>query len=296
MFSKSLPIIEIHNRVYALQNITNFIGWYARVNWQCFAKNSQNNGRLILAAKTDLKLFWAVYSISHHIKCHLIDLYNYDCSMINYYICNNKWEWKTAQVETLALWPIRDHHRIYITIYNYIYIIWDFIKRFLMAKNHMVPYRMSWVILWRSTHIYVLPDLTHWGRVTHICVVKLTIIASDNGLSPGRRQAIIWTNAGLLSIGPLGTQFIEILIGIQTFSFKKMHLKMSSAKWRPLCLGLNVLTVLVLVVEYPEIIGLYDGGWCSGCWRRLVAGNHGMECTYKSDRLEIFPEIHILMF
>ena len=83
--------------------------------------------------------------------------------------------------------------------------------------------------------------LTHWGRVTHICVVKLTIIGSDNGLSPGRRQAIIWTNAGILLIGPLGTNFIEILIGIQTFSFKKIHLKMSSAKWCPFCLGLNVL-------------------------------------------------------
>ena len=32
--------------------------------------------------------------------------------------------------------------------------------------------------------------LTHWGRVTHICVSKLTIIGSDNGLSPGGRQAI----------------------------------------------------------------------------------------------------------
>ena len=69
----------------------------------------------------------------------------------------------------------------------------------------------------------------------------MTIIGSDNGLSPGRRQAIIWTNAGILFIGPLETNFIEILIGIQTFSFKKMHLKMSSAKWRPFCLGLNVL-------------------------------------------------------
>ena len=76
-------------------------------------------------------------------------------------------------------------------------------------------------------------ELTHWGRVTHICVVKLTIIGSDDGLSPGRRQAIIWTNAGILLIGPLGTNFIEILIGIQKFSFKKMHLKVSSAKWRP---------------------------------------------------------------
>ena len=85
-------------------------------------------------------------------------------------------------------------------------------------------------------------ELTHWGRVTHICVSKLTIIASDNGLSPGRRQAIIWTNAGiLLLIGPLGTNFSEILIGIQTFPYKKLRLRMSSAKWRPSCLGLNEL-------------------------------------------------------
>ena len=85
-------------------------------------------------------------------------------------------------------------------------------------------------------------QLTHWVRVTHICVSKPTTIGSDNGLSPGRRQAIIWTNAGILLIGPLGTNFIEISIGIQTFPFKKMHLKMSSAKWRPFCLGLNVLS------------------------------------------------------
>ena len=83
--------------------------------------------------------------------------------------------------------------------------------------------------------------LTHWGRVTHICVGKSTTIGSDNGLSPDRRQAIIWPNAGILLIGPLGTYFSEILTGIQTFSFKKMHLKISSAKWRPFCLGINVL-------------------------------------------------------
>ena len=75
--------------------------------------------------------------------------------------------------------------------------------------------------------------LTHWGRVTHICVSKVNIIVSDNGLSPDRRQAIIWNNAGILLIGPLGTNFAGILIEIQTFSFKKMHVKMSSGKWRP---------------------------------------------------------------
>ena len=83
--------------------------------------------------------------------------------------------------------------------------------------------------------------LTHWGRVTHICVSKLTIIGSDNGLSPDRRQAIIWTNAGLLLIGPLGTNLSEIFIEILTFSFKKMCLKVSSAKRRPFCPALNVL-------------------------------------------------------
>ena len=61
--------------------------------------------------------------------------------------------------------------------------------------------------------------------MTHICVRKLTVIGSDNGLAPGRRQTIICTNAGILLIGPVGTNFGEILIGIQTFSFKKMHLK-----------------------------------------------------------------------
>ena len=88
--------------------------------------------------------------------------------------------------------------------------------------------------------------LTHWGRVTHICVSKLANIGSDNGLSPGRRQAIIWTNAGILLIGPLGTNLSEISIEILTFSFKKMCLKVSSAKWRPFCLGLNVLSRISL--------------------------------------------------
>ena len=100
-----------------------------------------------------------------------------------------------------------------------------------------------YTLVWVTDNMYntLSTALTHWGRVTHTCVGNLTIIGPDNGLSPGRRQAIIWTDAGILLIGPWGTNFSEILIGIQTFSFKKMHLKMSSAKWRPFCLGLNVL-------------------------------------------------------
>ena len=92
--------------------------------------------------------------------------------------------------------------------------------------------------------------LTHWRRVTHICVDNLTIIGSDNGLSPGRRQAIIWTNVGMLLIGILGTNFSEIFIEIYAFSFKKMHLKRSSAKRRSVCLGVDLLTHWGLVTTH----------------------------------------------
>ena len=92
--------------------------------------------------------------------------------------------------------------------------------------------------------------LTRWGRVTHICVGNQTIIGSNNGLSPCRRQAITWTNVGILLIGPLGTNFSELLIEIHTFSFKKIHLKMSSGKWRPFCFGLNVLNAHLIQERY----------------------------------------------
>ena len=74
----------------------------------------------------------------------------------------------------------------------------------------------------------------------YICVSCLTIIGSDNGLSPGRPQGIIGTNAGIM-LRPIGTNFNEILIDIRTFSFKKLHFKMSSGKWgsilsRPQCI------------------------------------------------------------
>ena len=77
--------------------------------------------------------------------------------------------------------------------------------------------------------------------MTQIWVSKLTILGSDNGLWLGWHQAIIRTNAGILLNGPLWTNFSEIWTKIYIFSFKKMHLNMSSGKWRPFCLGLNVL-------------------------------------------------------
>ena len=79
-------------------------------------------------------------------------------------------------------------------------------------------------------------DISAENACRHVLNSMVTIIGSDNGLSPGRRQAIIWTNAGILLIGPLGTNISGILSEIYTYSFKKMYLKMSSGKWRPSCL------------------------------------------------------------
>ena len=93
-----------------------------------------------------------------------------------------------------------------------------------------------------TIHLYLTIYIITWGRVTHFCVSKLTIIGSDNGLSPGRRQAIIWTNAEILLIRTLGTNFSEILGELHSFWFSKMYLKMSSAKWRLFGLGLNELS------------------------------------------------------
>ena len=127
------------------------------------------------------------------------------------------------------------------------------------------PLQILWNIVSSANAYMYAEPLTHWGRVTHICVGNLTITGPDNVLSPGRRQAIIWTNAGILLIGPWGTHFSEISIGIQTFSFKKMHLKMSSAKWPPFCLGHNVLRAKIcvwnmsyFVVNMVPTVGLTD--------------------------------------
>ena len=146
------------------------------------------------------------------------------------------WDYQQLCWVVISLWVISR------LIQNASVMIWSIVLSIFTAdispshRSHMrVGYRVSFVM-----------SLTHWGRVMHICVSKQTIIGSDNGLSPGRHQAIIWTNAGILLIGTLGTNFSEILIKIQIFLFKKMGLNVSSVKWQPFGLGLNVLNYDVI--------------------------------------------------
>ena len=85
--------------------------------------------------------------------------------------------------------------------------------------------------------------------------VDWLIIGSDNSLSPGRRQAIIWINAGILLTGPLATNFNGILIKIYTLSFSEMHLLMSPAKWRPFCVGLSALIYSYIHIHWGCLSG-----------------------------------------
>ena len=110
--------------------------------------------------------------------------------------------------------------------------------------------------------------LTHWGPVTHIYIGNLIIIDSDNGLLPGRCQAIIWTNAGILLIGPLGTNCSEIWIEILTFSFKKINVfesvvcEIAAILSQPQCVktecSLNILTCKKheLATSYPNVTNI----------------------------------------
>ena len=125
-------------------------------------------------------------------------------------------------------------------------------------KKYLFHFKFVFILYFNFTRLKI-SDPWSLNPLRHICVGKLTIIGSDNGLSPGRRQAIIWTNAGILLIGPLGTNFNEIFIEIHTFSFKKIHLKMSSGKWRPFCLGLNVLKYWAQV--RPTCVSKLDHHW-----------------------------------
>ena len=84
----------------------------------------------------------------------------------------------------------------------------------------------------------------------YICVSKQAITGPDNGLSSGQYQAIIWTNAGILLIRTLGTNLSGITSEIDTFSIKKVYLKISSTKWKQFCLCFNEL----IMTSKPSVL------------------------------------------
>ena len=144
--------------------------------------------------------------------------------------------------------------------FSWIKVRYDLNNRVNIFHNKIIFWnRIIAILIHRQVHIESGNNASIEAEWRIYASVNWAIIGLDNGLSPGRRQAIIWTNDGILLIGPLGTNFSEILIEIYIFSFKKMHLKISSGNWQPFCLGLNVLKKNIHTYKTRGYSGIPNG-------------------------------------
>ena len=105
------------------------------------------------------------------------------------------------------------------------HFIW---KECILNYSQWTHFKLLWIVYWYSTR------LTHWGRVTHICVNKLTIISSDNGLSPSHYlnqcwEIVVWTTRNLLKWNPNRNPYIFI----QENAFENVVWEMAAILSRP---------------------------------------------------------------
>ena len=112
--------------------------------------------------------------------------------------------------------------------------------------------------------------LTHWGRVTHICFRKLTIIGSDNGLSPGRRPAIIWTNTEYCQLDPWEQTSVKFSVKFIYFHWENAFENVVH-KWRPFCFGLNVLSNMGLMMMMMMTMKMRWWSTCGASWTVSLA-------------------------
>ena len=115
--------------------------------------------------------------------------------------------------------------------------------------------------------------------------VNRVSIGSDNGLSPTRHQAIIQTSADLLPIGPTGTNFSDILIKMEKFSFTTMHLNLSSTKWQSFCPGVEKLKCFVRDIFYTVIKQFISASCCTEPTMSSLSPNM---CPLHYPKLSIF--------
>ena len=115
-------------------------------------------------------------------------------------------------------------------------------------------------------HTYIV---FHWGQVMHISISNITIIGSDNCLSPGWHQCWIIVNSNHI------TNFSETISEIHRFSFEKIHSKISSVKGRPVCLSFNVLTF-----KYQSDVYIHNLDSVSGVPADILAHNYTTFFSY----------------
>ena len=120
---------------------------------------------------------------------------------------------------------LTDQILVYLTL-PYAYMSLNKISRkYKHFFSHNTPIKILSMI---DCHICCLANgLTHWRWMMPICIGKLIIIGSDNGLSLGKATSH-YLNQRWLIVN--WTNFSEIRNEILTFSFKQLHLKLSSAK------------------------------------------------------------------
>ena len=119
-----------------------------------------------------------------------------------------------------------------------------------------------------------MPKYIRWGIYAS---PTQAFIGSDNGLSPDRHQAIIWTNVAFLPIGSLGTKFSQIVIKSQTFYWRKCFwkcwLKISAILGRPQSshISSHAERNKAQCWCYPSLKILldYNKSFCQ-CWFRII--------------------------
>ena len=152
-----------------------------------------------------------------------------------------------------------------------------------MGRNYLSFPTLQW-----------LQRLPHLGWVRDICVSKLTNIGSDNGLSPGRRQAIIWTNAGILLVVSPGTNFNEILleISIQENPFQTVVWKMAAILSRSQCVKSQNLPEIPSFNKSLTMISIicHLGRWK---WSQILQSVFYIRMWVSSFRYENMLDVHI---
>ena len=111
-----------------------------------------------------------------------------------------------------------------------------------------------------GSHLINLPLVPIYGQWIGSALVQI-IACHLFGAKPLSKQVL-----DIVLIGPLGTNFSEIWIEIQNFSFTKMPLKMSSGKWWPFCPGGDELTIFnKIALLLPSRMKLYETNCLNIC-------------------------------
>ena len=166
--------------------------------------------------------------------------------------CHNKIRRRLSGVShALVCWNENDCTVIYVYTYKCMRIHWyTYIMNMCLFMSIRIDICTCSYVDMVSIKMVTWSYLTHWGQVTHICISELAITSPD-----------IWTNGRILLIGPLGTTSMKFKSKFVQLSFKKMSLKMSSAKLRAFCLGLNCVNWLPVIDHRHATTSLTSTHW-----------------------------------